>query len=417
MVRVADIISKSSYVLNPAILSQIKKVINTEIVIFDTNNKIVSATFSEPAIQEGRMDFFKTFLDRPYIGKEVKLGRISYRIIIHPIALPTQGQAFLSLWMPTEEADKLRTKIILGLGGITLLGIIAMAGMGYLIARGITSPVEKLVKVAEKVSDGDFSERARFKRGDEIGRLANAFNYMIDQLKIFENRLVVSEKLATAGQMAVGLAHEIRNPLTSIKMFGQVLYNRLKEQAENQKILNSLIKEIDRLDRIIQEIINRARPGELQRNWEDLNRHVEEVIQLAADNLSGHKIKIKRNLADDLPRIYLDPEKFKQVLWNLILNAKEAMPKGGELVISTALADNQFITLSVEDTGHGISTVEAEQFFQPFFTTKPEGMGLGLTMSRNIVQQHKGQLTLENRPDGGTKAIVLIPIIQDRPND
>jgi two-component system sensor histidine kinase HydH len=221
---------------------------------------------------------------------------------------------------------------------------------------------------------------------------------------------VESEKLATAGQMAAGLAHEIRNPLTSIKMLGQVLRSRMKNQPEDQKTLDGLVKEIDRLDRTIQEFINRAMPGELSLTKGDINREVREVIGVAEESLAAKDIVVHQDLSDDIPTISMDREKTKQVLWNLVLNAKEAMPKGGKLTVATKRVDKQFVEISVEDSGHGIADGEPEQLFQPFFTTKPEGVGLGLTMSRKIIEKHGGELFLENRPQGGIRARVLLPM-------
>lgn len=413
MHQVASAISKSSYLLNPSVLRQVKNVINAEVVVFDEEDRIISATFSSPGIQEKIKDISEASISDPNTGKDVRIDGIRYRTIVHPVLLPEQGKAYLSLWMPTAEADRLRIRIILGMGSITLFGILAMAGIGFLIARTITAPVEELVKVTERVSGGDLDERVRLDSKDEIGRLAASFNDMIDQLRVFEQKLVESEKLATAGQMVAGFAHEIRNPLTSIKMLGQVLYGHLKENPEDQEMLSSLVKEIDRLDRIIHEMINRTRPGELQQEWKELNLEVEEVISVAAESLLEQHIHIEQNLSGDLPKIYMDSEKLKQVLWNLILNARDAMPKGGKVIISTGPKDGTFIELSVEDDGPGIAEAEREQLFQAFFTTKPEGVGLGLTMSRKIVEQHGGTLTLENRSEGGTRAVVGLPVQND----
>jgi signal transduction histidine kinase len=340
----------------------------------------------------------------------MKLGDARYRTILRPLSLPEHGQAYLSIWMPTREAERLKRKIVLILGGITFFGILGMAAVGYLIARTITAPVEELVNVTEKISRGSLNERVRVGSEDEIGSLAHSFNHMIDQLMSYEQRLVESEKLATAGQMAAGLAHEIRNPLTSIKMLGQVLRSRMKNQPEDQKTLDGLVKEIDRLDRTIQEFINRAMPGELSLTKGDINREVREVIGVAEESLAAKDIVVHQDLSDDIPTISMDREKTKQVLWNLVLNAKEAMPKGGKLTVATKRVDKQFVEISVEDSGHGIADGEPEQLFQPFFTTKPEGVGLGLTMSRKIIEKHGGELFLENRPQGGIRARVLLPM-------
>ncbi len=311
--------------------------------------------------------------------------------------------------MPTSEADRLKKRIIFGTGGSAFFGIIAMAGVGYLIARTITAPVEELVTVTGRVSGGDFSQRAHPDSRDEIGSLAESFNQMIDKLKTYEKKLVESEKLATAGQMVAGLAHEIRNPLTSIRMLGQVLHNRLKEQPESQEMLRSLVREIDRLDRIIQQMINRTRPGELQRTWGNINLQIEDVMGVAGESLAAQLITLEQDLSDDIPEVFIDEEKIRQVFWNLILNAKEAMPKGGRLKVSTKILNDKFIEIFVEDSGRGIAHGDPEHLFQPFFTTKPEGMGLGLSMSRKIVEKHGGMLFLKSRSKGGARAEVRLP--------
>lgn len=409
MAQVAGVISNSGYVLNPGILRQLKGVIAADIVFSDQNGRILSATFPDPRSHTELEKHLADDLKTPSSGKDVRIGPIQYRTLIRPLALPDRGRGFLSLWMPVHEASRLKTRIILGTGGIALLGILAMALIGYWIARTITAPVEALAKVTGKVSAGDFSQRAQVDSGDEISDLAASFNRMIDQLKTFEQKLVETEKMATAGQMAAGLAHEIRNPLTSIRMLGQVLHNRLKDRPESRKAILSMIKEIDRLDRIIQTMIHRTRPGELQCQWGDLNESVSEVMGVAGENLSAQNISFEVRPYDGLPEIYYDPEKLKQVLWNLVNNAREAMPGGGDLTVTTRRADDENIEILVEDTGPGIAPDESEKFFQPFFTTKPEGVGLGLTMSRKIVERHGGKLTLENRVGGGMRASVLVP--------
>ena len=412
MEQVARVISESSYVLNPAILRQMKEIIGTDIVLFSQDGRIFNSTFSSPGIQDELKKVLRAGLDPndSFTGRDLHYNDVRYRTVIHPLLLPEHGRVLLSLWMPTREAERLRERIVLGMGGIAILGVLAMALVGYLIARTITAPVEDLVEVTEKVSTGDLRQRATIRSRDEIGTLADSFNDMVEKLEVFEQRLLESEKLATAGQMAAGLAHEIRNPLTSIKMLGQVLQGRIKNQAEDEKTLNALIKEIGRLDRIIQEFINRAMPGELRITEGDINREVTEVITVAEESFTAQDIVVRHSLSDDIPSIPMDREKTRQVLWNLLLNAKEAMQKGGTLIVSTKMANNQFVEISLEDTGHGVATGEAEQLFQPFFTTKPEGVGLGLTMSRKIVEQHGGELLLENRPQGGMQARVLLPI-------
>ena len=409
MAQVTGIISKSHFILNPVILGQLKEVINAEVVLFDKDGRISTSTFADPRILAAMLTPRRDFELRSLNGRDIQSGGVKYRAAIRPLALGGQDGGFFSLWMPVGQMDALRTRIVFSIGGIAFLSLLAMTVIGYYIARSITSPVEALVRVTARVSQGDLGEKVLLDSRDEIGALAASFNHMIAALKNSEERLVKSEKLATAGQMAAGFAHEIRNPLTSIKMLGQVLHRRMQKDPENQAMLASMVLEINRLDRIIQEMIDRTRPGELKRQWGEINRQVEEVVSVAKEGIVAENILIRQNLSDNLPSVYMDCEKIQQVLWNLILNAKEAMHGGGHLDLSTGPADEGFIEISVEDTGQGISSDNMELLFQPFFTTKPEGMGLGLTMSRKIVEQHGGKLTLENRPGGGTKARVVLP--------
>ena len=145
--------------------------------------------------------------------------------------------------------------------------------------------------------------------------------------------------------------------------------------------------------------------------WDDLNRQVEDVISVAEESLSAQHVHIERNLSPGIPKIHMDAARVKQVLWNLVLNAREAMPKGGRIIVSTRKVDDNLVEISVEDSGHGIASGDTDRLFQPFFTSKPEGVGLGLAMSRKIVEKHGGSLLLEHRPEGGALARVKLPIM------
>jgi signal transduction histidine kinase len=411
MERVADIISDSSYVLNPNILEQLKKIADGEIVLFDEKGQVIRSTIKDSHALE-RLATIATSNQRADLTMiDMELDGSPCHALIKPFSLPEYGRSSIALLMQTNEIDMLSRSIIIVIGAIVLFGIAAMAGAGFMIAKTITAPVENLAASAARIAEGDYNERVKAATMDEIGVLAGTFNRMIDRIQLSEKNLVESEKLATAGRMAAGFAHEIRNPLTSIKMMGQILHGRLKDQPDKQEILGQFIKEIDRLDRIIQEMINKARPTELTKKPGQLNKQVEEVLMIAGGNLSAQNIETKLKLAEELPEIYMDTEKIKQVLWNLILNAKDAMPKGGKLEITTGRMDNNFVEIAVKDSGQGIQPENPDMLFRPFFTTKPEGVGLGLTMSLKIIEQHGGKLNLKNRTDGrGVEASFYLPV-------
>lgn len=404
LTRVTNVISRSSFVLNPVILQQMKDVVHAEIIVSDEQGHLLHDTLGPSADADEIRKLIRDNLN-PASTMDKKLvfqGR-HYNAVIEPLRIPDQGAAFLSLWMPIDEAEQLQQKIFLATGWLTLFGVIAMAVLGYLIARSITMPVEELAAITSGIASGNFEQRATIHHHDEIGALAQAFNQMLGQVQSYEQKLIESEKIGTAGQMAAGLAHEIRNPLTSIKMFIQILHGRLRDQPDNQAMSASLLQEVCRLERIIEQIVERARPSAPIKIKGNINDPLKEVLILAAPTLQSAGITVESQLDDTLPVSLYDPEKMKQVFWNLLLNSKDAMPKGGRLEIASTAVNNN-IDITFADTGYGLTGNNPELYFKAFYTTKPEGLGLGLSTSRKIVEQHGGTLTLNNREQGGVIA-------------
>jgi two-component system NtrC family sensor kinase len=308
-----------------------------------------------------------------------------------------------------DEAEQLQQKIFLATGWLAGVGVLAMAVLGYLIARSITLPVEELAALTGKIAAGDFNQRATVRHHDEVGALAQSFNQMLSQMQSYEQKLIESEKIGTAGQMAAGLAHEIRNPLTSIKLFIQILQGRLQDQPDNQAMTGAILQEVCRLERIIEQIVARARPSAPVMIRGNINDPLNEVLLLAAPSLQAAGITVQNHQDEPLPSCLHDPEKVKQVFWNLLLNSKDAMPKGGRLeIFSTVTADGIDITFA--DSGCGLSDSNPDLCFKAFYTTKPEGLGLGLSTSRKIIEQHGGTLTVSNGEQGGVIASIHLPI-------
>lgn len=401
MNQLVEIISGSSYILNANILNKLKNIVNAEINIIDNQGNIIQSTLDVPAT-------IKILPDG--VMSDIVSKGIAYRTITKSLILPGYGKSYISLWIPADEISQIKIKIVMVMGLVSLFGIIAMGAIGLFIAKSITSPVEELVFAIKKIDSGESSKKVNVNTNDEIGMLADTFNNMIERVKESEKKLVESEKMAAAGQIAAGFAHEIKNPLTGIKMMAQILHRRLKGQDENQEVLSSFLKEISRLDHIINEIINRARPTELNRSWGNINSGISEVLALVVEGYSEKGINIRLNLDENLPELFIDHDKIKQVLWNLILNSKEAMPEGGILEVSTRIKSEHEIEVAISDTGIGIKDEYLDMIFKPFFTSKPEGVGLGLTTSRKIVEKHGGRLILQNRPGGGVEAVFHLPV-------
>ncbi len=409
--KVAQVISRSAFIMNPVLLPQLKEIIQADVVLWNSSGHVLGSTFS--GWQE-EADFFKAFApeggEPSPAAREIFYLDRAYKVVSKPVSLSEHGLAFVSLWVSTEETAALEKKIIFIVGGITLLGIAAMAAAGLRIARSITAPVETLVQATGDIAAGGARRHVENSGPAEIGQLAEAFNTMIDQLQAYEVKLVQSEKLLAVGQIAAGLAHEVRNPLTSIKMFVQVLRGREDTPERSRKMLDLLGNEIDRLAMIIQQIVERARDTELRKESASLRALLDEVLAVAGENLRAAQIHWSVAVAEDVTDVAVDKEKIKQVFWNLILNAKDAMPQGGSLVITVGRREKDTIEVAFADTGSGLAELDQEKILQPFYTTKPEGMGLGLSMSRRIIEKHGGKLIFENRAAGGVRAALLLPV-------
>lgn len=218
-----------------------------------------------------------------------------------------------------------------------------------------------------------------------------------------EERLRRSERLKALGTLAAGIAHEIRNPLATINFNGQMLLRELALSAAQEQMFDDMIHEVKKIDQIVRQVLNFARPKEPQFLPQDLNEIVRYCHSLAKVHTRKSKIQFTLALEDGLPDLVMDQNQISQVIMNLIINAVEAMPDGGRLTIGTrCLPEGSQVVLTVVDTGEGILPGDEEHIFDPFFTRKPEGTGLGLSISRQILERHNAYLDLESTPGVGS---------------
>lgn len=220
------------------------------------------------------------------------------------------------------------------------------------------------------------------------------------------------EKSAFLEEMARGLAHEIRNPLGSIKGAAQYLKSE-SGSPETEQLLEVIAEEVDRLERVVSRFLSFANPYTVNLVPRDINTLVERALELIRRDKLPKDISIETNLSQDLPPVEIDEEKFMQVVFNLVLNALEAMPDGGTLTLSSSLLEDErmrAVKLTVEDTGVGIRKEHMKQLFKPFFTTKKEGTGLGLAICRKIVGEHGGYIRVSSQSGKGTRFHVVLPV-------
>jgi two-component system sensor histidine kinase HydH len=208
--------------------------------------------------------------------------------------------------------------------------------------------------------------------------------------------------------MAAGVAHELRNPLSSIKGLATLLQSHFTAESKEAETAEILIKEVERLNRSIGELLEYARPGELFRKRTPINGLLEKTVSLITVDAQSSGVSVILDTDTEIPDVFIDPDRFKQVLLNLLLNAVQAMPGGGELRVSSAWAEGE-VEITIRDSGVGIDPENLGRVFDPYYTTKNNGTGLGLALSLKIVEEHGGQLTIVSEPGEFTEVRLTLP--------
>jgi two-component system sensor histidine kinase AtoS len=231
----------------------------------------------------------------------------------------------------------------------------------------------------------------------------------ISEKKQLEQQIFRADRLAALGEMMAGVAHEIRNPLTAIRSLVQYLQEGSTEE-ERQEFHPIIVKEVDRANKIIEELLYFARPSDANIIPVNVNRLIEQTMILA-QSISKHKVNYHLNLDKDLPTVEIDPEQFKQVFLNILINSFHAMADAGEITIESLVDfEKGKVVLHFSDTGIGIEEDKLEKVFNPFYTSKKEGTGLGLAVVQRIIMAHNGDVLLHNISSGGLKVTIQIPI-------
>ncbi|WP_051257882.1 ATP-binding protein [Desulfovibrio cuneatus] len=249
----------------------------------------------------------------------------------------------------------------------------------------------------------------------------------LSEVKQLEEQLRRNERLSALGTLAAGVAHEIRNPLSSIKGFALLLSNRFSPQDPAKETAKILIQEVERLNRVVSELLAFARPNNLNLTPTSLDHIISKTLRLAELDAQGKQITLKAEPAENLPDIPLDGERFTQALLNLVLNAVQATPVGGTVTISTGLhmgsqsmgshsmgtrGKDPHVIVRVHDTGHGMDAETMQHIFSPYFTTKAAGTGLGLSIASGIITKHGGTLHATSTPGNGSTFTISLPLTQ-----
>jgi signal transduction histidine kinase len=293
-----------------------------------------------------------------------------------------------------------------------------------LIVRSISRPLQRITLAAVQVTDGNYGTEVDLRKSnDEIGLLANSFNEMsrkmandIEQLKTLNDQLARAERLAAMGTLAAGVAHEVNNPLASISSLVQMM--KKDADPDTSEKLSLISAQIERITQVTKDLTNFARVRPAARRNININDVVESSIRLASFDGEFQRLELVRDLADDLPEVNADADQLQQVILNLLLNSRDAMPGGGRLKVTTRSTDKD-IHISVEDTGTGIDDAVRKQLFDPFFTTKPagKGTGLGLAVCYGIITAHNGRIDVDSANGTGSRFTITLPIAASSSNN
>jgi two-component system NtrC family sensor kinase len=247
---------------------------------------------------------------------------------------------------------------------------------------------------------------------DELAEMGSAFNRMTDIIqrnKTIESNLAQQGKMASLGVLSSGVAHEINNPLGVILGYAGYLEGKMSEDDPNFQYIHEIKRESKRCKKIVQDLLSYARTPRPSPELTDVNDLLQQIIDFAANHTDMRGILISTAFDSKLPRIELDGDQMRQVAINLILNAGGAMPNGGSLIVSTETVDSAHIGIKFQDSGCGIPAESLDKIFEPFYTTKARGTGLGLAITKQIIEQHHGEIRINSVIGTGTEVTVTLP--------
>ncbi len=328
---------------------------------------------------------------------------------------------------------------------IAFLCVVLLLIILYFSTNRVIEPLHKMVVATEKIAKGDLNHKVKVTSRDEIGMLANSFNRMTTDLQAANEKLIEwgrtlekkveertkelinmqahliqSEKLASLGKLAAGIAHEINNPLGGVLIYSHLILEDTPKNSPHYENLKKIVKETSRCKDIVKGLLEFARPKEPEMSLIDINDLVNKSLYIIEGQALFQNIKIVRRFSDKLPKTVADSSQLQQVFMNIILNAAEAMGETGTLTLTTSLnGKGKYIKIDFTDTGHGILEKDMKQIFEPFFTTKEvgKGTGLGLAISYSIIQKHDGTIDVQSKPGEGSTFTVKLPIKKEIQND
>ena len=343
---------------------------------------------------------------------QLRLFPITYKITIAVATISLLGfflmQVPVAIWA-FNSADPGWQKFLVF---APIAGLIPSLILILVIVKILSRPLRELTEKTLEVARGNYGAQIELSRNDELGVLAKSFNSMSQQmaadiarLKDINQGMIRTEKLATAGTLAAGVAHEVNNPLASISSLVQSLQSRTQDERD-QATLRVILTQITRITGVLRSLMDFARPQTPTRTATDLNQIITKSIELARFDKRFKQLEVQAELSSNLPPLQIDGDQMQQVFLNLLLNARDAIDESrhkdsGAISVTTRRAEHEVI-VTIADNGSGISPDNLERVFDPFFSTKPsgKGTGLGLAVSHSIVAAHGGRIAITPQAEG-----------------
>jgi len=327
------------------------------------------------------------------------------------------GSVKIGLSLADTQDEIRKTRLVLILIGIAGFGL-GLVG-ATVLSRRISRPIRGLAEGTIRISRGDFSQRIAIDSGDEFGDLARSFNDMTarllnarERMEETQKKLIQSEKLAQIGRLAATIAHEIRNPLTSVKLNIQKVVEDGRLPALELEHLAITQEGIVQIEKFIKELLNFTRVSELHRARFSVSQIIDESLKVMSGCFQEKRVSVEKRIEDGLPEVNVDGDKMRQVFLNLIRNAWEAVEEGGRIKITAVLTGEgagRRVRVRISDNGSGIPEKDWENIFEPFFSTKSSGFGLGLANARKLIEQHGGTIRVSRKRSPGAAFEVHIP--------
>jgi signal transduction histidine kinase len=394
----AHLLRRAEYATNPALLRIAADLTNVDVVTFRENGLLVASTFPAEVPTEVLQQVLATERPRP-----TSCGESCFVAYADVVGEPGMLVAVIA---GRDAPNPLTESTINTIWLAGLVGVVLLVGASEVLARLVTARVQRLVEFAHKATS-DTALRTEEGR-DEIGRLGAAFNAMLDRLEEKGRALMRSEKLAVAGMMAARVAHDVRNPLSSIKMQTQLMQAQVRAGSDDAAILAAVLRDVDQLESVVRDLLETARPEAPMLELVQVADLVRTTVDPFRPQLAHRRIQLVLSLDEQAPRLQLDPGRVRRALVNVLSNAAEATRAGGSITVVTH-SDQDEQTISVADDGVGIDPSVVDRVFDPFVSTKPDGVGLGLVNARAIVESHGGRITLEPRTPHGTLVTIRLP--------